>query len=140
MNPANINQNMVNRVNAQYEIKSINKRISDTVNRVNGVDVVFKPNELISGTVLSDILSGTGLEWLSADVISSATVYEAPAPSSYINNLRSASMWTAHITMNGNAICDAYSPLESFIRNTDGSIMFNLIRSNTKSGSKKLWR
>lgn len=137
MNPANINQAMVNRANSQYEIKSVNNRINTLTNAINGVDVVFRENKEITGSILSDILSGTGLEWISAPSISNATVYEAPAPSSYIKNLRPASMWTAHIAKDGNFICDAYSPLESFVRRPDGSILFNPIQQQVEDQGER---
>lgn len=140
MNPANINQAMVNRANAQYEIKAINNRISDLANRINGVDVVFRQNELISGNVLSDVLKGLGpdIEWLSAALISNATVYEAPAPaqSSYINSLRPASMWKAHITAN-DVYADAYTPLETFVRESDNTISFSPLQMPLTSNELK---
>jgi hypothetical protein len=138
MNPANINQAMINRVNTQNEYKMVNNRIDAVNNRINGVDVVFRENSEITGAVISDLLSGTELEWLSADVINAATVYEAPAPSSYINNLRPAGMWKGHVVdSDGKFIADTYSPLESFVRNADDSIMFSLIQPLTTVPAEK---
>lgn len=126
MYPANINQAMLKRANVQHEVNNINDRVTGLTNVVNGVDVVFRKNDLISGTVLSDILSGTNLAWLNTSTITAANVYEAPAPSSYIKNLRPSGMWKVRaVDANGNFIRDAYSPLESFVRSADGSIMFN---------------
>lgn len=138
MNARNINQAMLNRANLQYEYKTVNNRIDAVNNRINGVDVVFRQNELISGTVLSDILSGTGFEWIDAGKIAGAKVYEAPAPSSYINNLRPSGMWKGHVVDdNGDFIADTYSPLESFVRNADDSIMFSLIQPGTTAPAEK---
>ena len=134
MNPANINQAMVNRANSQYEIKAVNNRINTLTNAVNGVDVVFRENKEITGSILSDILSGTGLEWISAPLISDATIYEAPAPSSYIKNLRPSGMWKVHaINSDGAFIFDTYSPLESFVRSADGSITFNPLQNQVEN-------
>ncbi len=126
MNSRNINQAMLNRANLQYEYKTLNNRIDAVNDRINGVDIVFRKNPEITSAVLSNILSGTELKWLSADVINAATVYEAPASSSYINNLRPSGMWKIH-AVNGKDefMHDAYSPLESFVQNADGSVLFN---------------
>lgn len=147
MNARLINQAMLNRANMQYEIKDINNRINDIVNRingidttnpVNGVDVEFTINENITSAVLNDILSKTGFEWINAGKIAGAKVYEAPAPSSYINNLRPSGMWKSHVVdNNGDFIADTYSPLESFVRNADDSIMFSLIQPGTTAPAEK---
>lgn len=137
MHSANINQAMINRANTQYEIKNVNNRIDGVINRVNGVDVVFRQNEEITSAVLSSILSGTGFNWLSGVIES--PVYEAPAPSSYINNLRPASMWKCHVVNDDNSkfMADAYSPLESFVRYDDDSIMFSLLQPGDVSSAPK---
>lgn len=136
MNARNINQAMLNRANMQYEYKTVNNRIDAVNDRINGVDIVFRENPEITSAVLSDILSGTGYAWLSAEAMNSI-VYEAPAPSSYINNLPPAGMWKNHAVMGGNFMLDAYSPLESFIRYADGSIMFNPIQNQVTAPGRR---
>ena len=126
MNARNINQAMLNRANAQHEVTNINNRVNGLTNAVNGIDVVFRENKEITSAVISNILSGTNINWLSTDAITAAKVYEAPAPSSYIKNLRPSGMWKVRaIDSEGKFMRDAYSPLESFVREADGSVMFN---------------
>ena len=125
MNLSNINQAMINRANTQSEIKTINRRINDVINHINGVDVVFRLNELITGAIVSDLLDGINATWMNPSTIVNATIYEADVPSSYINNLRPSGTWKAHVRKNGVSIADTYTPLESFVRNADGSIMFS---------------
>ena len=141
MNARNINQAMLNRANMQYEIKDINNRINDIVNRingidttnpVNGVDVEFTMNENITSAVLSDILSGvTGADW--ANDMSNFAVYEASDALSYISGLNPANMWKCHvIDANNSAIADDYKPLESFIKNIkDNTVSFTLLRNTS---------
>lgn len=141
MNSANINQAMVNRANAQYEIKTINNRINNIVNRingidttnpVNGVDVEFTMNENITSAVLIDILSGViNTQW--ANDMSTFTVYEASDALSYISGLDPSNMWKCHvIDANNNAIADDYKPLESFIKNIkDNTASFTPLRNTS---------
>jgi hypothetical protein len=58
------------------------------------------------------------------ETITAITVYEAP--SFGINNLRPAGIWKGRVVdENGSFIADAYRPLESFIKRSDGSVFFS---------------
>ena len=130
MNSANINQAMVNRANTQYEIKSINNRINNIVNHVNGIDVVFREltsgaeliNELVSnatGGDVTDIITGTPLP----------TLYESPAPSSYIKNLRPSGQWESFFTSNAINYHN-YSPMMTFMDMGINGLSFNVTSQN----------
>lgn len=136
MNSRTVNQAMLNRVSSQWEYKTLNNRIEAVNNRVNGVDVVFRPNSEITSAVLNSLLSGTGLDWLNAATINNATVYEAPAPSSYINNLAPSGMLKGTVKKDGVSYAETYSPLESFIRYDDGSVMFNPLQRSITENAK----
>ena len=142
MNTLNVNRAMLNRINTQHEIKHVNRRIDGVVEQMEGVDVVFRPMVIDGDTIvgssindiIGDVLRTNNFDWIYTDAINSAAIYEADVPSSNINNhLRPSGMWKGHISNNGTYIADTYSPLESFIRNADGSILFSLIQPQTSN-------
>lgn len=136
MNTLNVNRAMLNRVNTQDELKTINKRIDGVVEQMSGVDVVFRPNEYITGTALDSLLTGTNLGWMHATDMKAAVVYEAQAPS-YIDTLRPG-LWNAHIVdANGKFMVDTYSPLEVFNRRADGSVSFNTFQASIEDESRR---
>ena len=98
---------------------------------------MFTPNEEITSAVLSDLLLEiTTSKWLSTNTIN-ATVYEASIPT-FINDLRPASMWKGHAVMNdGMFVADAYSPLESFVKYSNGTTVFNPIQNQVTNQGER---
>jgi hypothetical protein len=120
---------MTNRAVAFNEARldRLEKRVANMNVTETGTDLVFTTS-VISGEILAGLLDNIGVDWLNSSVIENATIYECTNPPAKISQARPDGLLKGVVDVNGSKM-ETYSPLESFVRQANGSLLFNPLQS-----------